>query len=74
MSKPIVTHDQYLHELNARLRAHPQYELGMMFKVAPDAATGANIGGFLWDAPPDKEALMRGIEYELSQQVELRTD
>lgn len=73
MAKPILTHDQYLHELNARLRAHPQYQLGMMFKAAPDAATGANIGGFLWQAPPGKEAMMRDIEHALSQQVELRT-
>lgn len=73
MPKPIMTHDQYLQELNARLRAHPEYELGMMFKAAPDAATGANIGGFLWEAPTDKELVMRAIEQELAQQVELRT-
>jgi hypothetical protein len=73
MSKPVMTHDQFLHELNARLRAHPQYELGMSFKAAPDAATGANIGGFLWEAPPDKENLMRAIERGLAQEVELRT-
>ena len=73
MTKPILTHNQYLQELNARLRAHPQYELGMLFKVAPDAATGANMGAFLWEAPAAKEAVMRDIEYTLSQQVELRT-
>lgn len=73
MSKPILTHDQYLHELNARVRAHEQYELGMRFMAAPDAATGANMGGFLWEAPPAKEGVMRAIAHQLSQQVDLRT-
>ena len=73
MSKPTLTHDQYLQELNARVRAHAQYELGMRFMAAPDAATGANIGGFVWESPPDKEGVMRGIAHELSQQVDLRT-
>ena len=56
-----------------RLRAHAQYELGMRFMAAPDAATGANMGGFLWDAPPAKEGVMRAIAHQLSQQVELHT-
>ena len=73
MSKPVLTHDQYLHELNARLRAHAQYELGMRFMAAPDAATGANMGGCLGDAPAAQEGVMRAIAHQLSQQVDLHT-
>lgn len=72
MSRSALTHEQYLQELNTRLRAHPQYELGMLFKAAPDITTGSNRG-FEWEAPPDKEAVMRAIENTLAQQVEIKT-
>ena len=48
MSKKIITEEQYLREMNRRLREHPDYVGGMEFLPHPPGAEGDSILGIAW--------------------------
>jgi hypothetical protein len=44
-----LNEDQYLEELNDKLRTHPDFKPGMRFMPWPEGATGAAVRGITWD-------------------------
>lgn len=48
MSKKKISEDDYIHEMNRRLREHPDYEGGMEFLPHPPGAAGEGILGIAW--------------------------
>ncbi|MBP0597705.1 hypothetical protein J8I26_06305 [Herbaspirillum sp. LeCh32-8] len=48
MSKKKITEDEYIHEMNRRLRAHPDYIGGMEFLPHPPGSVGESILGIAW--------------------------
>lgn len=48
MAKRKLTEDEYIHEMNQRLRNHPDYIGGMEFLPHPPGAAGDSILGIAW--------------------------
>lgn len=48
MGKKKLNEDEYIHEMNRRLRGHPEYEGGMEFLPHPPGSGGASVLGIAW--------------------------
>jgi hypothetical protein len=46
---PRVTEQQYLDEMNRRLRLHDAYRPGMRFMLAPEGALPQDASGYTWE-------------------------
>lgn len=44
----VLTHDEYIAEMNRRLQGKSGYKEGMRFEAFPPGATGAEIQGIAW--------------------------
>lgn len=48
MTRKKIGEDEYIREMNQRLRAHPDYTGGMEFLPHPPGASGESILGIAW--------------------------
>ena len=68
MIKKKITEDQYLEELNRRLRMDEMYEKGMEFVPHPPGATGSEISGYSVIGPTSKIGEYARISYQVSKE------
>lgn len=69
--KPKITDDQYLLELNKRLKNHPNYQEGMAFEAYPPGASGANIESIGWTQFFDAPGIYAEIRNKLDDEVDM---
>jgi hypothetical protein len=67
MTKKVVTEDQYLEELNRRLKMDEMYEPGMEFIPHPPGAIGSQMSGY-----SSKIGEYGRISFEVSQEFEIK--
>lgn len=67
-----VTEDQYLNELNRRLKVDEMYEAGMEFIPHPPGAVGSQMSGYSVTGPASKIGEYARIAYQVSQEFEIK--
>lgn len=72
MIKKKITEDQYLEELNRRLRMDEMYEKGMEFVPRPPGAVGSEMSGYSRTGPASKVGEYARISYQVSQEFEIQ--
>jgi len=74
MTKKVVTEDQYLEELNRRLKMDEMYEPGMEFIPHPPGAIGSQMSGYSVTGPSSKIGEYGRISFEVSQEFEIKVE
>ncbi|MGF6444372.1 hypothetical protein [Paraburkholderia youngii] len=46
MSKPVISREQFIDEVNKRLPSHHKYRVGMRVFLAPEGASGESATGY----------------------------
>ncbi len=71
MQKQAMNGDQYLDELNKRLRSHQNYQEGMAFEAYPPGSTGNDIQSIGWTQFFDAPGICAEIRNQLNTEAEL---
>jgi hypothetical protein len=72
MSKPLLTENEYIAELNRQLRQHNLYEDGMEFVAHPKDANGKNMTGYSVIGPHLKIGVFAQVAHSVSEHYELK--
>lgn len=72
MAKKQLTEDEYIAELNRRLRDHPHYEEGMAFEPSPPGSTGKRMSGYSTKGPWSKTIIYADVAHKVATDCELK--
>lgn len=72
MSKPELTKDEYIAELNDELKEHEYYEKGMEFYPYPEGATERNMAGYSVQGPYSKIGVFAQVAQKVSENYNLK--
>jgi hypothetical protein len=51
MAKPVISPEEFIAEMNKRIKEHGAYEDGMRVFLVPEGATGRTASGYGFDGP-----------------------
>lgn len=71
MTKPTLTPDQHIVELNRRLRLHWAYKDGMAFVAYPEDATGHSMSGYSVTGPFDLMGVYAQVAHDVANGFDL---
>lgn len=71
MNKPRLTPEQYIAEMNRRLKEHDAYREGMAFVPYPEGATGSNLSGYSFTGPFGLTGIYALIAHQVANDFDL---
>ena len=71
MTKPMLTPDQHIAEMNRRLQQHPNFRDGMAFVPYPNGASGRAMSGYSVTGPYGLMGIYAQIAHEVDRQFDL---
>jgi len=72
MSKPELTKDEYIDELNEELKEHEYYEKGMAFYPYSEGVTGRGVAGYSVKGPHSKIGVFAQVAQKVSENYNLK--
>ena len=71
MSKPTLTPDQFIDEMNSRLGQHQNYRQGMAFVPYPEGSTGRSMTGYCVTGPFYLMGVYTQVAHEVIEKFDL---
>ena len=71
MTKPTLTPDQHIAELNCRLRLQRQYRDGTAFVAYPEGATGRSMSGYSVTGPFGLMGIYAQVAHDVANHFDL---
>ncbi len=71
MTKPTLTPDQHIAEMNRRLRLHSEYRDGMAFVAYPEGTTGRSMAGYSVTGPFGLMGIYAQVAHDVANYFDL---
>jgi len=71
MTKPMLTPDQHIAEMNRLLQVHSEYRDGMAFVAYPKGATGHSMSGYSVTGPYGLMGIYAQVAHDVADHFDL---
>ena len=72
MDRPFLTNDQFIAEMNTRLREHAYYREGMEFRPYPEGSSGDGMSGYSVTGPYELTGVYAAVATSVSEEFSLK--
>jgi hypothetical protein len=72
MTKPVLTPDQHIEEMNRRLWLRCKYREGMAFVPYPNGATGRSMSGYSVTGPFGLMGIYAQVAHDVAEHFDLK--